>query len=92
MNKFRLYAYSCLAALLFLKVYTVFFVSYGSLPFETRGGNAFILALFLGVMFGLVGCPFCGLPVGLAIVSGDSRYFAAFLKNAVFHLYSSVCT
>ncbi len=86
MSKFRLYVYSCLLALVLLKVYAGFFTSYPSFYPGRQGINVFVLSLLLGSMFGAIGCPFCAFPAGIAIVSGNKDFLPAVLNNVVFHL------
>lgn len=88
MYKFRIYFYPLLLAMVLVYFQKKLFFNTGDL---TKGlahyrMDLLVLSFVYGIIFGLISCPVCGLPLSLALGATETHLRGVILKNIMFHV------
>lgn len=86
MRRLRDYLVCIFFALLLIYSQKLFFKGFPSFHPEFSWGSYLFLSLLLGFLFGLIGCPVCGMPLSISLASTENTLRSVFFKNVVFHL------
>ena len=88
MVKIRDYLYCLVFGLGVVYFQKNFFFDAGNLtkPIIESSANFLLFSLGLGITFGFISCPVCGLPLSLALGSTEKRVSLVIFKNILFNL------
>lgn len=88
MKRLITYLYSALFALIIVYLQRYFFFNPQNIASSINSveANFFFLSLSTGIIFGLISCPVCGLPLSFALGSTEHYIRSVVIKNILFHL------